>query len=82
MHITRVKISIAKRNNSIMGNFKKVDIVRFIPEYKDGQSEFDYLLLEDPDGGRVKVSALNTGMSIPPVQVVKTCWLILKSISG
>ncbi len=31
--------------------FKKGDIVRFLPEYEDGKDEFNYVLLEDPDGG-------------------------------
>ena len=34
------------------------------------------ILIEDPDGGRVKVMPYNSGMEIPPVQVVKTEWLI------
>lgn len=62
-----------------MGTFKKGDIVRFVPEYQDGEEEFDYILLEDPDGGRVKVMPINTGMEIPPVQVVKTAWLLKMS---
>jgi len=59
-----------------METFKKGDIVRFVPEYQDGESEFDYILIEDPDGGRVKVMPINTGMELPPVQVVKTDWLL------
>ena len=51
------------------------DIVRFLPEYEDGKKEFDYVLLEDPDGGRVKVMPVNSGLEFPPVQVVKTEWL-------
>ena len=38
-----------------MESFKKGDLVQFLPEYKDGEKEFNYFLLEDPDGGRVKV---------------------------
>ena len=33
-----------------IGKLKKSDIVRFIPEYEDGEQEFDYVLIEDPDG--------------------------------
>lgn len=62
-----------------MNEFKKNDIVRFKPEYMDGESEFDYILIEDPDGGRVKVMPLNTGLEFPPLQVIKTEWLIKKS---
>ncbi len=58
-----------------MTTFKKGDIVRFVPEYQDGKSEFDYILIEDPDGGRVKVMPVNSRMSMPPIQVVKTEWL-------
>lgn len=62
-----------------MENFKKNDIVRFLPEYEDGENEFDYILIEEPDGGRVKVKPINSGMEIPPVYVVETKWLKLKS---
>jgi hypothetical protein len=54
---------------------KKGNIVRFLPEFEDGKEEFNYVLLEDPDGGRVKVMPVNSGLEFPPVQVVKTDWL-------
>jgi hypothetical protein len=57
-------------------SLKKNDIVRFIPEYEDGEQEFDYVLIEDPDGGRVKVMPINSGLEFPPIQVVKVQWLI------
>lgn len=62
-----------------MDVFKKNDIVRFLPEYEDGENEFDYILIEEPDGGRVKVMPLNSGLEIPPVYVVETNWLKFKS---
>jgi hypothetical protein len=62
-----------------MGIFKKNDIVRFLPEYQDGDNEFDYILIEEPDGGRVKVQPIGSGLEIPPVYVVETNWLKLKS---
>lgn len=54
---------------------KKDDIVRFLDSYEDGKDEFDYILIEDPDGDRVKVMPLNTGLEFPPIQVVKIEWL-------
>ena len=57
-------------------DFKKGDLVRFLPEYEDGDKEFIYVLIEDPDGGRVKVMPFNSGLEIPPIQVVKVDWLI------
>lgn len=54
---------------------KKNDIVRFLPEFEDGESEFDYILIEDPDGDRVKVMPVNTGLEFPPIQVVNISWL-------
>lgn len=38
-----------------MNKFKKNDIVRFIPEYEDGKQEFDYVLIEDPEKGRLRL---------------------------
>jgi len=31
-----------------MDQLKKSDIVRFLPEYQDGENEFDYVLIEEP----------------------------------
>lgn len=58
-----------------MIKLQKGDIVRFLPEFEDGKEEFNYVLLENPDGGRVKVMPVNSGLEFPPVQVVKTDWL-------
>jgi hypothetical protein len=62
-----------------MDQLKKSDIVRFLPEYEDGPNEFDYILIEEPDGGRVKVMPINSGLEIPPVYIVEIKWLKLKS---
>lgn len=59
-----------------MNDFRKGDLVRFIPEYEDSDKEYVYLLIEDPDGGRVKVVPLDSGLEIPPIQDVKTEWLV------
>jgi len=61
-----------------MADFKKGDIVQILQEFKDGDAEFDYILVEDPDGDRVKILPINSGLPLPPIQVVKTEWLILK----
>ena len=54
---------------------QKGDLVSFLPEYKDDEHEFDYVLIENPDGGRVKVMPVNSGLQYSPIQVVKTDWL-------
>jgi hypothetical protein len=62
-----------------MVTFNKNDLVRFLPEYEDGEKEFDYILIEESDDGRVKVKPVNNGLEILPIYVVETKWLILKS---
>lgn len=59
-----------------MTDLKKNDVVRFLPEYEDGENEFNYILIEDPDRGRVKVSPINSGLQFPPVQVVRIDWIV------
>jgi hypothetical protein len=59
-----------------MNDFRKGDLVRFLPDYEDSNYEYVYFLIEDPDGGRVKVIPYDSGLEIPPMQVVKTEWLI------
>jgi hypothetical protein len=61
-----------------MESLKKGDIVQSLQEYKDGDVESDYILLEDPDGGRVKVMPFSSGLEIPPIQVIKVDWVVKK----
>ncbi len=58
-----------------MNEFHKGDLVMFLPDYEDSGKEYVYLLIEEPDGGRVKVVPYNIQLTIPPIQVVKTEWL-------
>ena len=52
---------------------KAKDIIRIRPEYQDeGDDSLVWIALEDEDGGRVRISPLNTGMKLPPNQVVST----------
>jgi hypothetical protein len=52
---------------------RKGDRVRIRPEWQDeGDEEFSWIATEDEDGGRVSISPLNSGLSIPPVQRVTT----------
>jgi len=52
--------------------YKKGDIVLFKEEYRAEKDNMKYVLILDPDGGRVKVSPLETGLEFPPIEVVKT----------
>lgn len=50
--------------------------VVFKPEYQDvGDAKVEWRAVEDEDGGRVLVVAVNLNLTIPPSQVVKTEWL-------
>jgi hypothetical protein len=52
---------------------KAKDILKIKPEYQDkGDETIVWVALEDEDGGRVRIAALNTGMSFPPNQIVST----------
>jgi hypothetical protein len=56
---------------------KAKDIVRIKPEFQDkGDNSFVWVALEDEDGGRVRISPINTGLSLPPNQVVSTSMLV------
>lgn len=56
--------------------FEKGDIVIFKPEHREENDDLNYVLIEEPDGGRVKVKPIGTGLEFPPIQVVKTDWLV------
>jgi len=50
---------------------KAKDIVKIKPEYQDaGDQKLVWIAIEDEDGGRVRISPVNTGMKLPPNQVV------------
>jgi len=52
---------------------KKNDIIRIRPEFQDeGDDSLIWIALEDEDGGRVRIAAVNTGLKFPPNQIVKT----------
>ena len=47
------------------------DMLQIREEWRDpGDDEFTWVALEDEDGGRVLITPLGTGLSIPPRQVV------------
>lgn len=52
---------------------KAKDIIKIKPEFQDkGDDSLIWIALEDEDGGRVRISPLNTGLKFPPNQVVAT----------
>ena len=52
---------------------KKGDTVVIKPEWCDpGDESYHWIALEDEDGGRVRISATNTGLPIAPNYVVET----------
>ena len=52
---------------------KAKDIIKIKTEFQDeGDDSLIWIALEDEDGGRVKISPLNTGLELPPNQVVTT----------
>lgn len=51
---------------------RKGDKVKIKPEYQDiGDSEIEFIAIENEDGGRVKIQA-RLGLTYNPVQVVRT----------
>ena len=49
------------------------DKVRILPQWQDkGDEKFEWIALEDEDGGRVRIMATNTGLPLPPNEIVNT----------
>lgn len=56
---------------------KKGDIVKIRPEWQDpGDDKFTWVAIEDEDGGRVRITPVDTGLRFPPNQVVTTDMLV------
>lgn len=51
---------------------KKGDTVYIKPEWQDkGDETLHWIALEDEDGARVRIMAIDTGLAFPPNQVVE-----------
>lgn len=56
-----------------MKTIQRGDAVRILPQWQDpGDDKLTWIALEDEDGGRVRISPINSGMTIPPNYVVHT----------
>ena len=69
---------------SVMGKqkFLKGDFVDILPEFRDpGDDEYQWVVLDDEEKGRVSISATNSTLRITPVHVVQTDWICHKKRS-
>lgn len=58
--------------------FKQKDIIKIKPEYQDeGDESLIWIALENEDGGRIRIAPLNTGLAIPPNQVVTVDMIVM-----
>jgi hypothetical protein len=65
---------------AVKATIRKGDTIRIKPEWQDpGDEKFVWVALEDEDGGRVRIAPINTGLAIPPNQVVNTNMVELAS---
>ena len=69
---------------SVMGKqkFLKGDFVDILPEFRDpGDDEYQWVVLDDEEKGRVSISATNSTLRITPIHVVQTDWICHKKRS-
>lgn len=60
----------------------KGDTVRILPQWCDpGDDQLTWIALEDEDGGRVRISPTNTGLTIAPQHIVLTSMLEAPCVS-
>lgn len=53
--------------------FKKNDLVEILPGFQDpGDNDFQWVVLEDEDGGRVEISPVDIPMNVRPRYIVLT----------
>lgn len=51
-------------------------IVELLPEYQDpGDALFTWIVVEEEDRGRLFISPIDTGLSIPPRYPVERSWI-------
>jgi hypothetical protein len=56
--------------------FKIGDVVELLPEYQDpGDSEFEWVVVEAEDRGRLVISPFGTGLKVVPKYRVERAWV-------
>lgn len=59
------------------------DAVELLPEYQDpGDSEFEWVVVEAEDRGRLVISPLGTGMKVIPTFPVERAWVRPRAALG
>lgn len=59
------------------------DAVELLPEYQDpGDGDFEWVVVEAQDRGRLVISPLGTGMKVVPRYPVERAWVRLKAPSS
>lgn len=55
-----------------MKTIQRGDTVRILPQWQDhGDDQLTWIALEDENGGRVRISPIDGGLTIPPNYVVR-----------
>ena len=59
------------------------DVVELLPEHQDpGDSEFEWVVVEPEDRGRLVISPLGTGLKLVPKYAVERAWVRPKANSA
>lgn len=60
---------------------RKGDLVEILPAFQDvGDSDFQWVAVDDEEKGRVFISTINSGLRIRPVHVVQSDWIRLRQV--
>lgn len=60
---------------------RKGDLVEILPAFQDeGDSDFQWVAVDDEEKGRVFISTINSGLRIRPVHVVQSGWIRLRQV--
>ena len=60
---------------------RKGDLVEILPAFQDeGDSDFQWVAVDDEEKGRVFISTINSGLLIRPVHVVQSDWIRLRQV--
>ena len=58
--------------------FQTGDVLVIRPEWSDaGDEHFKWIAMEDEDGGRIRIQLMDTGLPLPPNQIVTIDMIVL-----
>lgn len=63
--------------------FRPGDLIEILPDFQDqGDDALEWAVVSEASKGRLDISPLDTGLSVPPIYTVQVDWIRHRDISA